>query len=91
MTGRLRCRLPKDQRGWALTVWNRAERPQLAVDVAENWLRVDSATNEQLRYELTAAYLALGRKQDARRAETTDTPPPPPVQNNGRRQGSGFF
>ena len=56
----------------ASSVWNNAGRPERSIEAIEAHLRRGQPADAALRHELSVAYAASGRMNDARRAGLQD-------------------
>jgi len=85
--------LGDDQFRWACLVWNQAKQPKRVIRASQQWLRSGKRLRSSDRYVLADAYRTTGRKQDARRAATSDPKPAPPTagQRPVRPRGMGGF
>jgi len=89
-------RLPDDEFRWACSVWGRAGQSQRVIAACEARLRAAKPLDPVTSLELTAAYRAADRPQDARRAETRDVqlpvpPKPAPPADPFGGPGGGMF
>ncbi|MEN6452522.1 MAG: hypothetical protein ABFC96_18690, partial [Thermoguttaceae bacterium] len=83
-------RLPKEDYLAAFVAWNASSRPEQVIETAERWLRSGRRLEPAELRELSLAYRAVGRENDARRAVTEDRQPPLIGSPARRPRGSGM-